>query len=428
MFKTSATIDTFNFVDRRPGSAYNIVTSALPRQPNGQPGDLQPVSAPWAQVLGSSLYRLLEGPNARYSAYRDLLTAVRDFRTEVLAVRTQQASEANGQSDYAPTWVSWAQPGIVQLEHSTAATSQTLELDIGAASPTDHVARGAATLTLARGRVMGTSFVADSTRSVSISSTTSLRQLADAINGANGGVTAALSGTQLILTGDNPGARNAFRISLTGAIRRDWSFNPALYDSATPPSAVTRYRPAADAVTAGTDLPSGFLALDPGGGGSSARLLAGAVNTLLSAVAKVDSSGILGSGDSFVSQIETTVRAPFFFSAGFGANHLSAGALGLSYAVDGVSVDVARHLSQYAADPVGTRSALEGLATNLADLMSTPVDDLGRQIESLRQGVLLGVSDGLVNGSSLADAVTAYAEALVLGTWVTPRSTSLARG
>jgi hypothetical protein len=408
------------------GSALRIVNSLLPTQPDGSPGDQPPISAPWAQILAGSLYRLLEEPNARYQAYRDLLKAVKGFQIQMLATATQRAAEPGGRSEYGAAWLTWPKPGLTVLERNAPATNQVLELDIGVASPSDRVARGAATLTIARGRIQGASFVADSVRSVGITATTTLRKLADAINGVNSGITASLSGHQLLLTGNAPGARNAFQLTLSGAISRDWSFDPALYDASAPPRSVILYRPAADAVVAPSAPPGGLPAQGDGGSTLAAHAIAAAVGDLLSAVSAADAAGVLTLADPLLTLVGSAVRDPLLNGA-YGVSLLRPSALGLSFTGSGLNFDVSRHLTQYAADPLGTRSAIDDLSATLAGQMTTPVSALDRQIELLRQGVLLGVAEDLRNGKSLAEAVTAYADALVLGTWK-PAAATLVRG
>lgn len=389
-----------------------LFNATLPLQADSLSADETPVSSAAAQILAGSLYKLLEQPHALYSTHRDLLTASRDFQGRVLSVATERSEGGLRTSEYAVAWRA-EDSHVTVWKRNAPATNQFLKLDLGVESSNDRIARGAATVTMARGAVQGASFVAETVRSLSVNASTTLRQLVESINGANAGVTAALSGKYLLLTGDSPGAGNAFQVLTSGAISRAWNFDPALYQTQGVSAAVL-YRPASDAVNGGTP-PDGYHTRGHGGASSAAQILADAVNDLLDTVAKTDQAGLVTLADPLLGDIGRTLQSTFTSGGTYGAGSLTPWALGFDFGADGLTFDGVRHLKQYAADPAGTRSAIDDLAATLAGRMNTPVDSLQSYLEKLREGVLLGVDEALRNGKSLAEAITAYAETLMLG-------------
>ncbi len=173
-------------------------------------------------------------------------------------------------------------------------------------------------------------------------------------------------------------------------------------------------RPANDAVNGGTP-PDGYHTRGHGGASSAAQILADAVNDLLDTVAKTDQAGLVTLADPLLGDIGRTLQSTFTSGGTYGVGSLTPWALGFDFGADGLTFDGVRHLEQYAADPAGTRSAIDDLAATLAGRMNTPVDSLQSYLEKLREGVLLGVDEALRNGKSLAEAITAYAETLMRG-------------
>lgn len=395
----------------------NIVqwlNSTLP-QVERQPNDQQPVSSAAAQVLAGSLYRLLEQPHTRYSTYRDLLGAVRDFQDHAGSVATQRTSEGLRRSEYAPRWLAEVHTGVTAFTGNSPATSQFVKLDLGVASPDSRLGYGAATLTIARGTVEATGFNAASTRAIPVGASATLRQLVQLINGANAGVGAALSGKYLLLTGDSPGAGNAFKLDVTGAARQGFSFDPFLYNPATPPAAVLIYHPARDAENAATAVPQGRYTQGHGGTTAAIETLTRAVNTLLDTVSETAGAGVVTLANPLLRDVERAVRSLFDVNASLGSAGLTPWSLGFALGADGLTFDASRHLAQYAADPAGTRSAIDDLAARLAGKMNDSLDGLHAELQSLAEGALLGVAELMRDGRGLAAAVTAYADSLMLG-------------
>lgn len=387
-----------------------LLNAALPLQSEPLSTDSQPVSAT-AQLLASSLYSLLERPHALYSTYYDLLTASADFQGRARSIATERSESGLRQSEYGLSWL--AEEGFVPVwKRNSPATHQFLKLDLGVDSAHDRIARGGATVAIARGMVKDGGFAAEVTREVSVTASTTLRQLVGAINGTAAGVTAALSGKYLLLIGDSPGAGNAFQVLTSGAISRAWNFDPALYQPDGPSPALI-YRAATDAVAGGTP-PDGYYSHGSGTLGA-AEVLTNAVGTLLDFVSRTDEAGLLTTTDPLLRDFSRVIQKAFSPAAAYGASSLTPWDLGFEYGADGLAFDIDRHLQQYAANPAGTRSAMDDLAGTLAQAMNDPIDSLHGRLEALRHGVLLGVGDALRDGTSLAEAIAAYAETLLLG-------------
>lgn len=125
-------------------------------------------------------------------------------------------------------------PGTYSLEVSALAYQQRIATTTPGAPPTSPYADASAviaqgTLTIEFGSLSGGTYTADSTRKLDIvidSSNATLGGLRDAINKANGGVSAAIvtgtAGAQLVLTSKETGTKNVMQLSgLTG-----FDYNP----------------------------------------------------------------------------------------------------------------------------------------------------------------------------------------------------------
>jgi flagellar hook-associated protein 2 len=370
------------------------------------------------------------------SAYESKISAFGQVKSALSSLQTTIAALQKTAS-FTATKASVADSSALAAVSSTGATAGNYSIEIGqlakaqrvTTSTTSEPTVAAGNLTITLGTLSGGSFTADAARTttVTLSSGSTLEDLRNAINDADGGVTARIinNGTidQLVLASDDTGADQAFQISGSGGLA---GFN---YDPATDSGSLSSVQTAQDAaltvdgiaVTRSTNTISDLIdgvtltlksetatatSINVESDNTVAQKAIeafvsaynNAVTTMRSLTSFDPSTKKAGSlnGESGIGNILSQLRNTLgsSLSGVTGANSLAS--IGLSFGLNGaLSIDTAK-LTAALADPTQNVAELfggNGTVSGYADLLNSKLTDL------LSSGGSLASRTDALNGS-----------------------------
>jgi flagellar hook-associated protein 2 len=444
-----------------PLSYYTLLQAyALPGLYGVNPTLLTTPSA--VEIGAAGIGQAIGADQVEISALGQLAASVATFQTAMQGLETPdqvapaQLSDSNSAVGTASA-LATALPGVYNVTVTSLAQAQTVE-SAGVADPnTTVIGSGTLTIQLGSYNSTGNTFTASATPAVSINvSNASLNQIANAINGANAGVSASVvqdgSGYHLVLTGASTGAANGFEVTVqdgdgnntdtsglsqlaydptaSAGAGKNLTLTQAAQDASLSVNGVSQTSASnAVSVASGVTLDlaqpgSTTLSVEQNTAAlqSAAQSFVDAYNALESSLSQATASGGALANDPAATQLQQDLVNTYLQS--YSAGSFSGLAqVGINAQSDGtLSLDGSALQSAFQADPTGTVSLLNQAAQafdSLSNGYAAPDGTIPLESQTLQQNVLdlqtIGGSFLSAAGVSQQQASQQYQAALQLG-------------